>query len=295
MKIFIPTKNKDSIGGGWTFMKNFISGMKRYYKDVEFVGSLEECDILLISGVTLVDPDTVTKASQLGKKIVFRVDNIPRKSRNKRSRVYSNMRTFAESADMVVFQSEWAQMYAGFLTGNGLLNSMVIYNGVDKDIFYPGPEFESSDYKSLKYLYVQSQKNENKRFAEAAYIFHMRWRKDHNIKLTILGEFPSDLVSADFDFFAGENIEYLGVVPDRKMLADIYRDHDILLFPAFADASPNTVLEARACGLLVEGVNDVGGTKELLEDGLDITLERMCQDYYSLFSFLMTDVKEVSV
>ena len=73
-----------------------------------------------------------------------------------------------------------------------------------------------------------------------------------------------------------------GVVSSRKELAKIYRSADALIFPAFADACPNVVLEARASGLQIIGVNYVGGTKELL-DLKDISLERMGQEYLSLF------------
>jgi glycosyltransferase involved in cell wall biosynthesis len=284
MKIYLPTINNHSVGGGWTFMRNIISGMKKYHNDIEFVTDVDSADVLLVSGVTLVDPETLNKAKEKGKKIIFRVDNIPRKSRNKRSRVYSNMKNYAKLADAVVFQSEWAKDYAGFLTGTE--KSHIIYNGVDTDIFFRAPESDDGRFNSLKYLYIQSQNNDNKRFPEAAYLFHQYWKQDKNISLTILGEFNSELINADFDFFAGEDVVFLGVIPDPYALAKVYQEHDVLLFPAFADASPNTVLEARACGLHIEGVNPIGGTKELLNPELDISLERMCSDYYKLFQLI---------
>jgi glycosyltransferase involved in cell wall biosynthesis len=286
MKIYLPNISEQSIGGGWTFMRNFKNGMRKFYSDVEFVDKIHEADVMLVSGVTLAKPDELKFAKEHGVKIVFRVDNIPKKSRNKRSRVYDNMHIFSSLADRIVFQSEWAKDYAGYFTGDSPWQ--IIYNGVDKSIFYPAPEDEFEN--GLRYLFVQFNRDENKRFPEAAYYFHKRWRQDNRSKLTLVGQFSPELADAKFDFFAGEDVEYLGVISDPNTLAEVYRSHDILLFPAFADAAPNTVLEARACGLAVECVNPVGGTEELLDVNLDISLERMCREYYELFKSLMPPI-----
>ena len=287
MKIYLPNISDQKIGGGWTFLRNFKKGMA---DRVEFVEDIKQADLMLVCGVTLASLDDLEYAKQNGIKIVFRVDNVPRKSRNKRSRVYTNMRRFAELADMVVFQSKWAEEYAGYLTGD--CASMVIYNGVDTKVFRRGPEPDGLE--GLRYLYVNFNRDENKRFPEAAYYFHKLWRQNSNIKLTIVGQFSPELVEGGFDFFAGENVEYLGVIADPDTLAEVYRDNDVLLFPAFADAAPNTVLEARACGLSVDLVNPVGGTKEMI-DLEDISLERMCDEYFSLFNFLMVKDQEVKI
>ncbi len=288
MKVFLPNISQQSIGGGWTFMRNFQEGMRKFYPQVQFVDDYKNCDILLVCGVTLVEPATVEDAKARGKKIVFRVDNIPKKSRNKRSRVYDNMFKYSKWADRVVFQSKWARQYAGYFTGNA--EWQIIYNGVDKDIFFAGPEPEREPNDGLRYLFVQYNRDENKRFPEAAYLFHNVWREHTDAKLTLVGQFSPELHDANFDFFADENVEYLGIATTPEMMASIYRDHDVLLFPAFADAAPNTVLEARASGLMIMGANSVGGTIEMLDDELDISLERMCREYFELFESLMPAV-----
>lgn len=269
-------------------MRNFRNGMAGH---ADFVDHLEGADVMMICGVTLASIEEVNKAKDLGIPIVFRVDNIPKKSRNKRSRVYNNMRLFGSLADMSVFQSKWAAEYAGFLTGD--VPNMVIVNGVDQSVFTPGPEREPGTPK--KYLFIQYNRDENKRFPEAAYHFHQAWRKDRGVKLTLVGQFSPDLAMAEFDFFAGEDVEYIGVIPDPNTLAEVYRDHDILLFPAYADAAPNTVLEARACGLEVQLVNAIGGTSEMLDPDLDISLARMCNEYLALFNLLTNSYKEIFI
>lgn len=287
IKVYLPNISEQEIGGGWTFLRNLKEGLKN---SCEFVDNVESCDVYFITSVTLANPQEVEQAEKLGKVIIFRVDNIPKKSRNKRSRVYDNMRLYAAKADMIVYQSEWAQNYAGWICGQDN-PSMVIYNGVDTNLFHRAPEPDENDFKPLRYLYVQYNRDDNKRWAEAAYHFHMRHREDPRITLTIVGNFSPENFDADgtphFDFFDNEKIQYIPPIHDRNLMAEIYQSHDILLFPAFADAAPNTVLEARACGLTVELVNPVGGTKEMLDPNLDISLSRMCGEYEMLFKFLI--------
>ena len=290
MKVYLPNVSDQEIGGGWTFMRNLRRGLE---DRVEFVSDWRDCDIYFISGVTLAGRDEVEQVKTAGKLILFRVDNIPKKSNNKRSRVYDNMKRYGEVADIIVYQSEWAKEYAGWLANfSEATMDCIIYNGVDKKIFRPSPIPDDEETnRPLKYLYVQFNRDENKRFAEAAYHFHMRHREDPRIKLTLVGKFSADNFNDDgtphFNFFGDENIEYIAPVADPYMMAAIYRDHDVLLFPAFADAAPNTVLEARSCGLQIELINPTGGTKEMVDSKLDISVDRMCDEYFDLFNNLM--------
>jgi glycosyltransferase involved in cell wall biosynthesis len=282
MKIYIPNTSEMSIGGGWNFLRNIKKGLQN---EVEFVDNLAICDILFINSASMTDTDDVEEAHKMGKRIVFRVDNIPKKSRNKRGRIYDKMRRFGELADIVVYQSNWAKEYAGYMVGTKY--SMVIHNGVDTSIFN---QEDRQVFTDSKYLFIQGNRDENKRFPEAAYWFHMIHRQFPTSALTIVGKFSPETIDANFDFFDGENITYIPPIENQKELASIYKSHNYLLFPAFADACPNTVAEARACGLEVLLVNEVGGTKDLLDPNLDISLERMCREYLQLFNLLVENI-----
>lgn len=281
MKIYLPCISQQTIGGGFTFMRNFKKGMVD--RGHQIVALWAEADVILIAGASMADPEEIKLAKENGKIIIYRVDNVLKKSRNKRARINSRMRLYAELADHIVFQSQWAREYAGYVTGH-LDKSSVIYNGVDQSIFYPAKDKIAPSHGGKKYLYVQFNRDENKRFPEAAYDFHMAWRKNNKHSLTLVGQFSPELQAADFDFFAGEDVEYIPPISDPSVLADIYRGHDILLFPAFADASPNTILEARACGLAVEGVHPVGGSQELLYLSDEwLSLDRMITEFELIF------------
>lgn len=284
MKIFAPV-SRESVGGGWTFYRNFKKGMSQLPDvQVEFVDTWQECDIFFITGVTIVDPSVVREASKAGKKIVLRVDNVPRKSRNRRSTPHERLKEFAELADAVIYQSEWAKNYCKPLCGIG----DVIYNGVDTDIFYP-PKNPSPDREN-NFLFLFHGKNEHKGFAKAHYLFQMEARKNPKAKFYFVYDFGRDLpemIDANFDFWNGENYEYIPKIENPDDVADLMRSCKTLIFPSICDASPNTVLEARACGMDVMGEDDksLSGTAELMKLE-DISLVNMCEQYYGLFSFL---------
>lgn len=270
MKIWLP-KIEDRIGGGWSFLRNFIRGCKD-----EIVYDWHEADIVFIPGVTLVERNDIEEAYKAGKKIVLRVDNIPKKSRNKRNRVLDNLKRYAEIAQ-VVYQSEWAKEYCKPLTGNGI----VILNGVDQSIFYPGKKPDHPIY-----LFAFHGKNEIKGFGIAHYLFEQYFREDPKSEFKFIYNFKSELaeqMDSNYDFWNGEKFKHLPPV-DQRGMANLMRQCTHLIYPAYADAAPNLVLEARACGLEVVGTLDSqwSGVAEMLNLE-DISLERMCQEYHNFY------------
>ncbi|MDZ4228345.1 MAG: glycosyltransferase [Candidatus Levybacteria bacterium] len=281
IKIYAPAIKQD-IGGGWTFLRNFKKGLSRY---VQFVDRLEDCDLFFISGVTMVEPDDVTRAREMGKPIVLRMDNIPRKSRNKRNRVYDNIKRYSELADIVVYQSKWAAWYCAPMSGPG----EIIYNGIDQDIF--NTKNLEDNGRENRYLFAYHGKSELKQFWLAHYYFQTEARKNPNAEFWFIYNFKKELpelVDANFDFWNGEKYKHLDFVDDPIQMAGIMKQCKYLIFPSTVDASPNTVLEARACGMeiLYPAPADVSGTKELLELS-DISLDRMAREYNALFELIL--------
>ena len=291
MKIYSPKKTKQDLGGGFTFYRNFTEGLRRTGLGV-MVDSWRDCDVVLITGATMTDRDEIEQAKKAGKKIIFRIDNLPKDSRN-RGTAFSRMRYFAMLADEIIFQSEWARNYVGWWLIQGdcpalkgdVMNGKIVYNGVDTDHFF---YTDNPAERKEKYLYVQYNRDENKRFTEAAYYHHMKFRRNKNIELTLLGRFSDELREYDFDFFAGEKINYIPPVDNPKVMGEIMRNHKYLYFPAFIDASPNTVAEALACGCEVLLPNIEGGTMEIIEnykrDGKVQSIEEMVSNYIKIFN-----------
>ncbi|MCK5493854.1 MAG: hypothetical protein KAJ14_12155, partial [Candidatus Omnitrophica bacterium] len=101
-KIFIPQRAKTGIGGGWTFTANLVKALK---DEVQFVDDWQDCDIYFIPGCTLAEREEVKQAKDKGKKIILRIDNVPRNSRNRNTGT-SRLFDMAQMADEVIYQSE---------------------------------------------------------------------------------------------------------------------------------------------------------------------------------------------
>jgi len=296
IKVFIPNTSKpNAIGGGWTFIRNFKKCMRPY---VEFVDDLESCDLLFVQGVTTCDPGMVHQARALGKQIILRVDNVPKKSRNRRSTPHERLQEYAKLADVVVYQSEWAKNYCYPLSGEGV----VIYNGVDRSIFYPRESKEDQgilDLPTNKYLFAYHGKSELKQFWLAHLHFQYIARENPNAEFIFAYDFGSELTelaNSNYDFWNGEKHQHIPLITTPELMAETMRECDALIYPSVSDASPNIVLEARACGLqiLYPAPTELAGTQELMNPDLDISLDRMAKEYAGLIQLLFSE-KEIEI
>jgi len=280
MRVFVANESKNTIGGGWTFIRNFKKATKNR---VEFVDSVEDCDIYFIAGATMVSKESVYEAKQMGKKIVLRIDNAVKDSRN-RGCGMSRMKAIAQKADKLVYQSKWARDYlSDYLNKNGA----VIRNGCDTEIFNPYGDKLDKNRKKI-YLYTRFNRDDTKNWHEAWYEFQRMHKNVGNAELWLVGQFSPELIEYGFDFFNGEQVNYLGVIDDEKAMATIYRTADYLIFPYFNDACSNTLIEARCCGtkIFMTPSGATGGTPEILHQDKpleDFSLERMADKYLKLF------------
>lgn len=311
MKIYLPNDSRQGIGGGWTFMDNIRDAMDMIEVPVEFVGEGEDYDIMLICGSSMVNNrGTIKTAIRAGKKIILRIDNIPRNSRNRRTGT-PKLFDYANWADWVVFQSVWAKdkilplisaSRARINQNNNELygwgseefrdhfkeaRSSIILNGVNTEIYKAdGAKVERPEGTTHQYIIVRYNRDNNKRLEEALDIYTKMWLTDKNINLWLVGQFSDKLRASDFDFYLGESYQFKGVFDDREEMAMYLRSADYLIYPSYSDACPNVVLEARASGCHTINKGHAG-ILEALDPGLDITLQRMGQQYLDLFNKLM--------
>lgn len=273
MRIFIANDSKQTLGGGFTFARNFKKGMAQH--PVQFVDRIEECDIYFIPGSTMVLKENVERAKELGKKIVLRVDNLPKDSRN-RGTGWSRLTKYAAMADKIVYQSEWARDLLFTFLGAG----SIIYNGVDTEIF----NTNGRKPKPESYIYSRYNRDESKNWVGAYYQFIEIWKQDKTSTLRIIGNFSDEMVQYHFDFPEPmwDSITYAGVIDDPAAIAEELKRTEVFLAPYLFDACSNSILEARASGCDVEA-SFTGGSNELLRLE-DYSLERMCKEYYELLS-----------
>lgn len=283
--VWIPNESDQKLGGGWSFGRNFVQAFagSAIFSPLAPTGA----KILLIPGSTMVSPETVNVARASGLKIVLRVDNVPRNSRNRNTGT-SRLKALAELADVVIYQSTWARWYLlPFLRHDG----PVIHNAVDTEVFTPdGPAFETDG--DPVYLYSRFNRDETKSWERAWYSYQMIQREQMDAKLLIVGRFSEEQVNYNFDFFMNEHYEYLGVIDDQDAMARIYRGSDYLYAPYFNDACSNTYIEALCCGLPLFEEDMSGGTPEIMrcfqESGREyFGLDRMRREYEIVFDKLL--------
>lgn len=257
MKCHILNYEPDRMGGGWT--------QARYLHDGLDCVNYHEADVIIVTGATMATHDQVTQAKADGKKIVFRIDNAVRNSRN-RGTGMTRMKAFCEQADLVIYQSEWARK---FLLPYTKTDGVVILNGVDTKKFNSDNRMVGND----TYLYVRSSRDEGKQWIMAWYYF-----VNNPGKLNIVGKFSSENTEWGFDFYNNEFIKYWG---EQSNMVDMYRNSRYFLYTYLNDACSNTLLEARASGceiIDVYGMLKTGGAPEIMVRE-DISVERMIREY----------------
>jgi len=284
MKLYITQFNRNNvIGGGFTFNQNLVKALKMVNSDISFVNRVEDADIYFISGATQTEKGEVDAAIKNKIPIVFRVNGIPKPSRNSRIDIPKRLKDYANKADVIVYQSQWSNEYSGYYLGENN-DGMVIYNGVDTDLFNPNGDKVPKDSSKTIYLCVQHSSNSCKRFEEVKHIFSRLWQDNKNIELWLVGRFNGQ--EYNYNFIDGEKVREFGIV-NKSEIAKIMRTADVLIYPSYADSCPNVVLEAKASGLKIIGTNKEGGTREV-EILKDIGLERMGNEYNSLFKLINT-------
>lgn len=242
------------MGGGWTAARYLAEGLGHT--------SYEESNIYFITSASMVKRDDVVKAQQDGKKIVLRIDNAIRNSRNRNTGM-TRMRDFCKMADLVIYQSEWARK---FLMPFTKTDGVVILNGVDTKRFTKGNAKDG-------YLYVRSSRDEGKQWIMAWY-----WFVNNPSFLEIVGKFSRENLEYNFDFYNDERYRFMG---EQTNMPEVYRRNKYFLYTYLNDACSNTLLEARASGceiVDVYGMLKTGGAPEIMACE-DISLERMIREY----------------
>lgn len=282
MKITLPNVDLNAQGGGWSFTRNFVKSFSDNITDYT------QADIYFIPSASMVSREDVLKAKEDGKKIVLRCDNIIKNSRNRNTGM-TRMKDFAEWADLVVYQSEFAfNLLNSYLQPK---NTAIILNSVDQDIF----NTEGRTYTGGRYLYSKYSSDPTKNWDIARLQFQQS--EVSNKTLTLVGRFEGDVEEYNFDFYQGETVNYLGLISDPHNMAKVYKNSDIFLYSYFQDACSQTLIEAISCGLHIKncyGMLYTGGSGEImdragsyLKSGASyFDLPRMADEYYEAMAKL---------
>jgi len=144
----------------------------------------------------------------------------------------------------------------------------VIYNGVNKQIFFPNEAVK----KSNSLLYVGNLKA-SKGVGEliAAFIKLIKTHKDLELIIAGNGDMMPEVKSALAQENLSEHVKLLGSV-NHKDIALLIQQASILVLPSYAEGVPNVILEAMSCGTPVVATN-VGGIPEIVSEQSGILVE----------------------
>ena len=181
----------------------------------------------------------------------------------KRSEIYKNCKLY------VTAPSKWIldAAYQSILNA-GIVDSAVIPNGIDLDVFRPGDKIFARDVLSLpqdRFIIVFSASG----LKRNAFKDYQCLRET----LKILGSSRQDVLciamgdSGDVEFI-GESVEirFIPFISDAEIVAQYYQAADVYVHPAKAETFGLVIVEAEACGLPVVA-SAVGGIPELIVDG----------------------------
>jgi len=154
----------------------------------------------------------------------------------------------------------------------------VVYNGIDKSIFYPTSQIESRktlgcSLREYILLYVGNLK-QTKGLGELAVAFKqvLECHQFNDARLMIVGHgaYESTLKSKLNNMGIMDRVEFLGSLP-LEMIAKLMNAVDLLCLPSYMEGVPNVVLEAIACGTPVVATS-VGGIPELQQYNVQMSL-----------------------
>jgi len=141
----------------------------------------------------------------------------------------------------------------------------VIYNGVNKDVFFP-PEMK---IESNELLYIGNLK-ETKGIGELVKAFIILKKSQPKLTLTIAGSGDMEIEICELlaqTKFA-DSVQLLGSVP-HSLIPNLIRQAKILVLPSYAEGVPNVVLESMSCGTPVVATC-VGGIPEVVSEDTGI-------------------------
>lgn len=283
MKINIAKYEPGRIGGGWSFADNLAKGLG------EDLASFDEADVYLIPGASMVERKDVELAKAKGKKIVLRIDNHLLPSRNRNTGM-QKMREFADAADLIIYQSNWArdylEVYLFFPPVSIEKKQAVILNGVDLNLF------TFREHHDNNYLYIRSSRIAEKGWEMARFWYSQNFTPQTT--LGVIGRFSNENLEYNFDFYNNEPYKFYGQI-SRESVAALFGHYEHFLYSYFMDACSNTLIEALVSGckiIDIYGMLQTGGAPEIMlafkiYGRSYFDLERMTQDYKDAINELL--------
>lgn len=279
--LYIPFQKYDYIGGPSTFMMN----LKKYCDDNNFDYSDEykkEDDVFF---AIKDDINIIKDAKNANKRIIQRLDG----SQIKKEELDYIRKIYRNYTDYAIFQSEHSK--------NQCFRSMgkipkkryeIIFNGVDKSIFYPNKELKIEN----EFNFVITGNLIQKYKLEPSIYALDKLFKKYNFKLHVAGP-VSDEVKKIID---RDYVVYHGAL-NMEEIAKLLRKCHVYLFTVANPPCPNSVIEAISTGIPIVSF-DSGSMSELCwfaKDLLVYVSDKMFHSYNDFDFDQYTDKIEVCI
>ncbi|MCG8569104.1 MAG: glycosyltransferase family 4 protein, partial [Spirochaetes bacterium] len=288
--LFIPFSLYNKVGGPATFMNNL-----KYFMDTHNLHYSETChkaDAIFFP--ITYNLKTLNKLKKKYKQIIQRLDGVyyPSKHGEKYIELNSEIKKiYLDYATHIIFQSEYSKKQCFELFG--LKNQdeyTIIYNGVNKKIFFPNPQENLRKNKKVKFVTTGNFRNID--MIEPIVKALDELNNDFEFELNVVGPITKKSLES---YFQRGYIHLLGT-KTLTQIAEILRENHIFLYSHLNPPCPNSVLEAVSCGLPVVGF-DSGSMKELLSfsDELLASVSTDVFQKYEDFNYLLLKEKLMQV
>lgn len=135
----------------------------------------------------------------------------------------------------------------------------VVPYGADLDVFQPAPARNHKPDAALRVVFA-GQASQRKGIS---YLLQAAARYDRQLDLTLVGSMPAD--RAPFRPYE-KLFRFVPSLP-RERLAELFRQHDVLVLPSLLEGLGMVVIEAMACGLPV--IVTPTGPDQVVDDGCE--------------------------
>ena len=181
----------------------------------------------------------------------------------KRAEIYQNCKLYVTAPSKWILDAAHESMLNA-----GIVESAVIPNGIDLNVFCPGDKIGAREALSLpkdRFIIIFSasglKRNAFKDFQCLRETLDILGSSGNDVLCLALGD------SGDTEFI-GDSVEirFIPFISDAKVVARYYHAADVYVHPARAETFGLVIVEAESCGLPVVA-SAVGGIPELIIDG----------------------------
>lgn len=184
------------------------------------------------------------------------------------------------------------QVFGRYQSGNDAVPVAIVPNILDQQLFYPRPQTTvaaTAQTSNAPHCIVTRNLEAIYDIATSIAAFALLHQNQPQATLTIAGSGPllAQLQQQVQQLNLGQAVRFAGRLSSGQM-AELYRSADIMLNSSLVDNSPNSIIEAMACGVPVVSSN-VGGISQLVRHRVDALLCNAAEPHamYQLASELL--------